>query len=305
MRRCLAIMAALLVTALTHAAPDPPSTKVTYIANEGFLIEAGSKKILIDAIFNDETINYAHVPDAETLERLEKAEPPFDDVDVILVTHKHRDHFAAEPVLRHLASNPTGVLIAPPQAVELLAANNTELERFGDRIKEVKLDLHRSTELTVHGIRIEAHRLRHSAYMVKDEKTGESYNRHEGIENIVYLIEIGGAKFFHVGDAVLSQDAEYFTEENLTKQNVTIAFLEFFDWSEETKEILQDWMSPDHVVFMHLPPQKEQIEKLTRRLTEIYPNAFLFREPLETRSLDELRQGSAAGGTEEDQSEHH
>ena len=64
--------------------------------------------------------------------------------------------------------------------------------------------------------------------MVKDEKTGGSYNRHEG------------------------------TDEKFPEQKVTVAFLEFFDWSEETKEILQDRMSPDHVVFMHLPRRKKR-----------------------------------------------
>lgn len=305
MRRYLTVMATLLITTLTLAAPDPPSTKVTYIANEGFLIQVGAKKILIDAMFNDMTINYAHVPTPETLKREEKAEPPFNDIDLILVTHMHRDHFAADPVLHHLASNPKGVLLAPPQAVDLLTESDENLERFGDRIKKLNLDLYQSTELTVRGIRVEAHRLRHSPYMVKDEKTGESHNRHEGIENIVYLIEVGGVKFFHVGDAILSQDATYFTDENFPKQKVTVAFLEYFDWSEETKEILQDRMSPDHVVFMHLPPQKEQIEKIARRVAEIYPNAFVFREPMETRSLDELGAGDTSGGAEEDQSEHH
>jgi L-ascorbate metabolism protein UlaG (beta-lactamase superfamily) len=305
MRRFHAVIAVVLFSALVCVAADPTSTQVTYVANEGFLLQVGGKKILIDAIFNDGTINFAHVPDTETLERLEKAEPPFDDVDLILVTHKHRDHFEAEPVLHHLASNPEGVLLAPSQAVELLQASDADLDRFGDRIRDLKLDLYESTELTVRGIRIEAHRLRHSAYMIKDEKTGESYNRHEGIENLVYVIEIGGVKFFHVGDAILSQDAEYFTDEQFPRQKVNVAFLEYFDWSEETKEILQDRMSPDHVVFMHLPPQKEQIEKIARRVAELYPSAFVFREPMETRSLDELGAGDTSGGAEEDQSEHH
>ena len=285
MRRFLIAIAAVLFVATACVAAEQASSRVTYVANEGFLIQVGSKKVLIDAIFNDETINYAHVPDSETLENLENAEPPFDDIDLILVTHKHRDHFAADSVSRHLASNSEGVLVAPSQAVELLAAVDPELERFGDRIKDLKLELYRSVEMTIRGIRVEAHRLRHSAYMVKDPETGKSYNRHEGIENIVYLIEIDGVKFFHVGDAILSQDADYFTDESFPRQDVTVAFLEFFDWSDETKEILHSRMSPDHVVFMHLPPQAEEIEKLARRLTEIYPNAFVFRKPLEAHSF--------------------
>ena len=125
MRRFHAVIAVLLFSALVCVAADPASTRVTYVANEGFLIQVGGKKILIDAIFNDTTINFAHVPDTKTLERLENTEAPFDDVDLILVTHKHRDHFEAGPVLRHLASNPDVVLLAPSQAVELLAESDS------------------------------------------------------------------------------------------------------------------------------------------------------------------------------------
>jgi len=285
MRRCLIVITAVLITTIACNAAEQPSTKVTYVANEGFLIQVGSKKVLIDAIFNDETINYAHVPDPETLKRLEKGEPPFDDIDLILVTHKHRDHFAADSVSRHLTSNPTGVLLAPTQAIELLEESDPELERHGERVKGLELELYGSVEMTVRGIRVEAHRLRHSAYMVKDPKTGKSYNRHEGIENICYLIEIEGVRLFHIGDALLSQNLEYFTEKTFPKQRVNIAFLEYFDWSDETKEILQSRLSPDHVVIMHLPPQAEQIEKLARRLAEVYPNVFVFRKPLEAHSF--------------------
>jgi L-ascorbate metabolism protein UlaG (beta-lactamase superfamily) len=272
-RRCLFVLAALI--SMTVA----PAAEVMYIANEGFLIQVGDKKILIDAIFNDATINYAHVPDSGTLASLEKSDPPFDKIDLILVTHRHRDHFAAEPVLRHLASNPDALLLAPPQAIELLP----EHENFSDRIKEISLDLHHSTEMSLGGIRVEAHRLRHSAFMVKDEETGESRNRHEGVENLAYLVEIDGFSLLHVGDAVLSQDLEFFTDDNFPDRKVNLVFLEFFDCSEETKELLAERIAAEHVVFMHLPREKEQIEKYARHLQAIFENAVIFRQPGEIR----------------------
>ena len=44
-------------------------------------------------------------------------------------------------------------------------------------------------------------------------------------------------------------------------------------------------MRPDHIVFMHLPPQPEKIERLTGHLSGKFPNAVLFQEPLERRSF--------------------
>ena len=50
------------------AAPAPDAS-VTYVANEGFLIEVGDEKILVDALFHDPTIDFCHAPTAETAGR--------------------------------------------------------------------------------------------------------------------------------------------------------------------------------------------------------------------------------------------
>jgi L-ascorbate metabolism protein UlaG (beta-lactamase superfamily) len=279
MRRCVPLILLVFAATLSCSTPDPESAKVTYIANEGFLIEAGGSKILIDAIFNDETINYAHVPDRETLAALENAEPPFDDIDLLLVTHAHRDHFAPEPVRRHLASNPESLLLAPPQAFSMLPAEEN------DRVVEIDLDLHQSTDMVFGNIRVEAHRLRHSPYMVEDPRTGERYNRHEGVENIAYWIEVGGLTLFHIGDAVLSGNLDYLATESFPSRRLDIAFVEFFDLSEQTGELLTGRLPTDRIVFMHLPREKEQIEMLTAKLQAEFPNAVIFQRPGESREL--------------------
>jgi L-ascorbate metabolism protein UlaG (beta-lactamase superfamily) len=206
-------------------------------------------------------------------------------VDLILVTHSHRDHFAPELVLRNVAGNPATVLAAPPQAIEKLREIAPDFEKYSDRVKELDIELFDSTELVVEGIRIQAHRIRHSEYMVTDEKTGKQYNRHENVENLAYVIEIGNVRLLHVGDAILPLNREYLESERFPQEKMDIVFLEFFDWSDETTGILERRLKPEHVVFMHLPPQEEKIESLTRHLTESFPNAVIFRKPLEARSF--------------------
>ena len=58
--------------------------EITYLANEGFLLAAGEKKVLIDALFPGIT-NYPAVPEP-IRSRLERAETPFDGVDLVLAT---------------------------------------------------------------------------------------------------------------------------------------------------------------------------------------------------------------------------
>jgi L-ascorbate metabolism protein UlaG (beta-lactamase superfamily) len=267
-------------------APDPPTpVEVMYIANEGFLIEIGSKKILIDAMFDDEEIFHSYIPDKNRLSRMRNALPPFDDLDLLLVTHFHRDHFSVGPVLDHLRANPSAVLIAPPQAVSQLRVADPEVDRMGARIREVSLELFDSAELNTAGIRVRALRFRHCAYLETDEETGEQIDRHANVENLVYQIEVDGVQLVHVGDAVLSQNLEFFENGHLHPEPVNFVFLEFFDWSEETKAVLDRWWKPDHIIFMHLPPEREKIEAMRQRLSSIYPNAVVFDTPLESKTF--------------------
>jgi L-ascorbate metabolism protein UlaG (beta-lactamase superfamily) len=284
MKHPASVIAAIAVLSLGSAAAGPPAT-ITYIANEGFLIEVGSRKILIDAVFDDRSIAYTHVPDDETLSLMQASKAPFDDIDLMLVTHFHRDHFSAAPVLEHFRGNPSGVLIGPAQVVDALRASEPEFADSGITAREIDLDLFESADLEVEGIRVRAIRLRHSAYMETNEETGEQFNRHEGVENLVYLVEVDGLTMLHVGDALLSQNLELFEEGGFQKKKIDIVFLEYFDWSDETKAVLDEWMTPDHVVFMHLPQDPGKIRQIEARLLQTFPKAVVFVTPMEAKAL--------------------
>jgi len=82
------------------------STRVTLIGNEGFLIEAGPARILIDAFYG--AIPGLASASALSAHSIEKA-------DLILVTHAHWDHFQATEVAD--VANRTGATVVGPAAV--------------------------------------------------------------------------------------------------------------------------------------------------------------------------------------------
>ncbi len=102
-------MARLCLVALTVlvASPLPAELEITYVANEGFLLAGGGKKVLIDALFDGGIAGYPTIPD-ELRPSLEQARPPFDGVDLVLATHFHGDHFGP----------PNGVELADPDQPE-------------------------------------------------------------------------------------------------------------------------------------------------------------------------------------------
>ena len=229
---------ALIVAAIGGAA-DVPTASVLYVANEGFLVEAGGKKVLIDALFDDRTIGFAHIPNEETLARMKTSEAPFDDVDVMLFTHRHRDHFGLGSVYERMTNDPSIVMVGPTQVVDDLRVVAPALEGIDDRIHELDLGLFESTKLKVDGIRIRASRVRHSRYMETDPSTGAEVDRHRNVENLIYLVDLDGFSFLHVGDATLDQNADFFDDKGFQKEEIDVVFLEFFDWSDETKAMIE------------------------------------------------------------------
>ena len=79
------------------------NVSITYIGNAGFLIQIENKKILIDALFKGFEGTY-ELPQY-IQEKLKLAQAPFDDVDLILVTHAHGDHIDPDMVLQHMKNN--------------------------------------------------------------------------------------------------------------------------------------------------------------------------------------------------------
>jgi L-ascorbate metabolism protein UlaG (beta-lactamase superfamily) len=268
-------------------AEDTPGAEVTYIANEGFLIAIGEQKIVVDGLFYGETINWCHAPAPDTVELMRAAEGPFEGIDLILITHWHVDHFTPDLVLTHLSRNPDAVVVGSPQVVSRLRADPAWADEHEARIREVDLPLFGSKELSIGEIRLEAHRIRHGAYAIKDEQTGATRNKHEDVENLAYLVEAGGAKLMHFGDAFLRENQDYFDGKGFQKNRIDLVFLE--GWSDETLAIIKDLMSPEAVIFMHMPPEPDRLEGIARHVSSKLPEAIVFREMMERRSFETQR----------------
>ena len=95
------------------------ATAVRYVANSGMLVRVDGRQFLVDAPIRDGIAPYATSP-ADDRERLESAQAPYENVDAILVTHWHEDHFSAEAVAAHLERNPRTVFVSSPEVVERL-----------------------------------------------------------------------------------------------------------------------------------------------------------------------------------------
>jgi len=254
--------------------------EVTYIANEGFLIETGNKKILIDALFGPEEFSFCETPDKLQMQKMTRACGAFSDVDLVAATHNHRDHFHAPFVSKHLLKNEEACLVSTEQSAGELR-RLPDYEVFKNRIKTLAPDQNKFIDTLANGIAIRAYRLQHGPYFVEDSLTGEKIDKHRNVQNLGFLFNINGIKIFHSGDSSpkCREDYEHF---NMEEENIDIAFLgRSFVWEAEKERLkfLKKHINPNHIILMHIHPNNiDRFKETAQSITELFPNITIFEK---------------------------
>lgn len=276
------LIAFLLSLSLSYGAEND-KLHVTYIANEGFLIECGGKKILIDALFDDKTIDFCDVPSMETLNKILAAQSPFDDVDLLLVTHQHRDHFNKNLVITYLKNNKHCDIIGPHQVVDQLRGSN-EFEEVEEQVISIMPTYARSEDISINGIKLVVLRFQHVSYFVTDEQTGEKVDRHKNIQNLGFVINLGNYKILHTGDSFL-QNIEEYKSYRLDKEQIDIAFLALF-FDPLKIEAVNNYIKPQNIIVMHLPKDKKIVFELRDMHQSSLAPITIFTKELEQKEFN-------------------
>lgn len=235
-------------------------TKITYISNEGFLVEIDDKKVLIDALYNTIKDDWCDSPSDSIVDLMRKSESPFDDIDIIAITHKHIDHFDESIVIGHMVSNPKSIVICPNQVHDILLKNE-RYDKIENRIYSVTPEFLSDSNIVVSNIPVRILRLEHSHYKIQDSVTGKMVNKHKDIENLGFVFNINGTKIFHCGDTNPLNESEYSTF-SLFKQDIDIAFVErlfFAAYQEEGFDKIYSYINSDFNVLMHIRPANKNV----------------------------------------------
>jgi L-ascorbate metabolism protein UlaG (beta-lactamase superfamily) len=256
----------------TAASAAPPSSgvEVTYLANSGFLLESGAHSILIDACLRDPVLPYAALP-GHVLGKLTSARAPFDRPLLVLVSHDHADHVQPRVLERVLAANPASRLVSSPQVVAMLAANATDFEAIRAQVEPAEVV--RGSLLTHEGdgLRIDFFKLDHGG------------KGHEQLAHLAHRIELGGLRLLHVGDAEPSP--ANFAPYHLDQRPLDVAFVPYWYFgSAGGVSVLREELRARILVPCHVPPH--EWKNLAALLSESFPEAVLFREPLEKHRFE-------------------
>lgn len=249
--------------------PDRASITIRYIANEGVLIASAGKQVLIDGLHREYRPAYLFPP-PEMQAVLENSRPPYDKIDILLVSHIHLDHFHPQAIGSYLKANPQTVFASSGQATAEVASNFAEYEKVRSQIRPVTHEWKRSSAMDHNGVKIKFLGLRHSGDRFRD------------IQNLGHVIEIGGKKLLHIGDADMT--AENFAAFRLLDEKIDIAFIPYwFLISEDGRKFVKEQFGAKNIIAVHIPPA--EAEEVIAQLRKDMPEAVAFTRILEERSF--------------------
>ena len=269
MRKHLLLLTFLVViTQFCYSQND--SVQVTYIANAGFLIEVNNKKILIDALLEKHEPQYCVIPTDNLLKNMKSAADEFSDINIIVSTHHHPDHFCKAVVMSHLLNNPKGVYISTKQTIDELKSDSINFSKIKKQVNEITPEKYKSTDIEIDDVKIEILRFKHRPTYTINYETGKKYNEQKNIQNIGFIFEIDGVRIFYCGDAITHVSKEY---EIFAKHfhDIDIAFLDrYFFWSDDGPgyEIIHNYIKPKHVVIMHVFPDNYELMEVAKQESE-------------------------------------
>ena len=235
----------------------PPELTVTYVANCGFLIQADDKKVIIDGLLAGIDTRYYHLPSDSVVDLMRGAKEPFDQIDLILVTHAHIDHFDSEVTAEHMVNNSQAILIGSSQVDEKLRATAL-YPQIESRIQVVPTRIDSVVQLQLAGIHVKSLPSEHSPYWEVDTLTGARTNRHAQIEHLEFVIGMAGRVMYHCGDAALN-DIERYQSFGFGDTTIDLAMVDWWDARENlsfTQKLIRDVIRPKRVIMMHMFPDR-------------------------------------------------
>ncbi len=237
-----------------------PGVALTYLGNMGVLLEGGGRRLVIDALHRGELAGYAPVP-PDLLGPLEAAGHPFAALDLAFTTHRHRDHFHAGAVAARLDADDRIVYVAARETVDSLLAAVPGVSR-GTRVHGVLPPAGGGTRVVAGDLELEVLDLPHNPTPSRR------------VANVGLLVEVGGLRVLHVGDADPSVGT--YASHGLPSRRVDLAIVPFWYLTGEDDAVRRA-IGARRWIATHVPPA--DTGQVRRQVLARVPDALVLTRP--------------------------
>jgi len=215
--------------------------KLTYICNQGILLEENGAKLMIDAPTRPESYEPKHrylcTTEAQN-RRIELGSAPFDGLEAMLFTHSHGDHFWDEAVAERLSRDARVQACVPYSDTQLLSALRQRAFENLHWLHPDSMGLPR--EFIFGPFHVTAFPTRHIGTMFADEV------------HFAYLVRCGEHRVFHAGDTIPNE--ALYARLALAQSGVTLAVLPFTYVSLPSGvKVTSDLIRPKRIAALHFP----------------------------------------------------
>lgn len=251
-------------------APMPPAGRleVTYVANSGFIFTSGTTRVILDALYLDGEVWES--PSKKMQKDIVSGSAPFKNLNFMLVSHYHADHFDPTLVSRFLVNNPRAMLITNAQTDSVMSKvlkQDPQLKR-PDQMKIIKAGMFGAESFESGQLNVKCLAQRH---MGKEDAK---------VISLGFLMDLGGKKILHIGDA--GWEDENFAPYNLPDEHIDIAFIHYWFLLDcEGRRIIDTYIKPKKIVVTHIP--YDELRRDYKRIKEYYPDVEVFLNHLDKK----------------------
>ncbi len=211
-------------------------SNITYVSNAGILLNINNKKILVDGLCVSRISIYKSTP-TEICNKIIEGFPPFDNIDNMLITHKHSDHFNANLTCRFLENNINTVVISSREVISNIKSCNPNLPFIN--LIELNPLAHNIERINIDGVDIIAMSMIHDGKEYMD------------VTNLTFLIDYG-IKILHLGDAAPIKENFEYMDINKYKVDVLLANFPYVS-IPRARKIIKSYINPKRILVIHLP----------------------------------------------------
>lgn len=279
----LSITLILLFASSCRARLKPHELQITNIANEGFLLETSTKKILIDALFT-EGYGVFSVPAKEVTDSILESKSPFNAINALFLTHYHADHCNSLLINDYLSKHPGLPFVTTRPCITFIDGNCFGFIGKKKQFVELTPLVDTFTTKTINGLPVKGFGIKHLSFYNKD-----SVDLEECMYNLAFKIEMDGIRIFHSGDIERASLEQYESVQGKWKEQVDIAFLYYNLFQNGLSDLnyIIDAFRPKYIVLTHIPPL--QMDDWAQKMEELktrFPNVLFFRNSMETKKLN-------------------
>jgi len=233
----------------------------------------------VDGLHKSSSTSFSGVSESVLDNLFNAGELLFENINYLLFTHLHVDHFSAEYTAEFLDNHKLEASFFPSGLKEKYKLLSKQLKEKSILNYYFDLELGDEKEIEISkNISIKVFRSLHA---------GKQY---EDVENYCYLFNFAGKKLFIISDS--DYDADYF-KEMLKDEEVDILFANpLFLNNPRGREVIKDAISPKKLIIYHIPFEKDDKYKLRKMVSrdlekyeDILPETVVLSEELETINI--------------------